>query len=316
MLSMDSNSYEPDESPDTESSGWGEYFGEAPLLGDPDSRELEADPGCLHPWNQLNFLEGDQGLACTECFRTWLFEDEEELPDAVLSLWQSARTEFSLLEGKIGRLTSFLEQMTPSTCCRHCGVWANAGDLAAIGGVSTCPQHIGAHLARLDDGSHELPISDAVGQLTSWAEEGTLQGQWLIEQNIAAWPALAEMLGRTMEVLRDQKVTLSAPLEEALNLPQDALLGAACDSLAEALDLDTPVSRAGLTYLLGLLASSTSRASNDPAFPQRPTDRAIILMDLCRSDMPEDIEFTGDMADDVVRSIGERARDLLEPTSP
>lgn len=310
---MDGNSHESDEAPDTEPSGWGEYFGQAPLLGDPDARELEADPGCLHPWNQLNFLEGDQGLACTECFRTWLFEDEEELPDAVLSLWQSARTEFSLLERKIGRLTSFLERITPSTCCRHCGTWADPDALVAVGGVSACPQHIGAHLARLDDGSHELPISDAVGHLTSWAEDGTLQGQWLIEQNIAAWPALAEMLGRTMEVLREQAVAVPQPLQEALGLPGNAQLGLACDSLAEALDLDTPLSRAGLTYLLGLLAAPKGNESNDSAFPHRPTDRAIILMDLCRSDMPEDIEFTGDMADDVVRSIGERARDLLDP---
>lgn len=278
------------------------------------------DPGCQHPWHQLSFLDGDLGLACIGCMRTWLLEDEEDLPDALLSVWQSAKSEFSHIEARTRAMTHMLEEHTGLRSCRTCGTWGPPEGFVTAGDLYVCPEHMGAALARLED-EDDVPVLDAVNQLSAWLNTGTLNDVWLAERNIAAYPPLAEALGRTMGVLREQKIELPGELADRLGVTSEATVGLVTDALAEALELDYPRSRAGLIYLLAMLAEAQGQSPVEvgevgssrsyASFPVNPTDRALIVLDLCRSDLPETVEFSGDMADDVVRSIAERASDLL-----
>lgn len=283
------------------------------LEHDPDN----PDPGCMHPWHLLSFLEGGLGLACEACLRTWILEDEpEELADALLSVWQSAKTEFALLESRHNATVELLEDMTDKRCCRVCGRWQSTGSVVRAGYLTTCPEHLGAGLSRVDD-QDDIPFEEAVTRLQARLDDGTLESIWTVERNIAAYPRLAEALGRTMAVVRDQRIQIETPRATLLGLPNDTTVGQVADALAAALELDNPRTRAGITYLLAMLVETDQSVKlvepGQTSFPVNPTDRALIVLDLCRSDLPEVIEFSGDMADVIVRSIAERASDLLAP---
>lgn len=328
---------EADEEPDTGASAGEEAADQDAFNWGPSSDEAwsedelafdwldEADPGCAHPWYRLDFVEDNQGLGCSQCGRAWLLEDEEDAQDALLVTWQSARLAFEQLQERHDRLAEALSHVLPLRHCRACDAWASEDQLARVGPYAACVTHLGALAAR-EAGDPDI-VDSVAEQLGSYAASQALADHWLVERNIADWSELRVYLGRDDETFSAAAVNVPELIAARLGVSPRSSMSELVGALATALDLPAPLSRPGSVFLLGILAEyhaargESGDAVVERAFPVHRTHRAVVVIDLCRDDIPEDASFTGDMADDLVRMLAGRAVAVLdgdpsvEPTS-
>jgi hypothetical protein len=287
-----------------------------------DEDEGIADPGCMHPWYRLDFVDDAAGLGCSRCGTAWILDEEEEVEDAVMVVWQAARVEFERLQSRHDSMASVVESLSGLRHCHSCDRWGPPAEFAQVSGMHCCPHHVGAMLAQMSDPRDSFHA--AAEWLIDSGHMGSLSPmrQWLVETNILDFPPLEDACGRADDVLNGVKVTVSGRTAARLGTPEELTVAALAGRVAELLDLDEPTTRPATVFLLGLAAHADNRlragmvleanAIVADATPTHGTYRAIIVMDLCRSDMPDEGTFTGDMADDLVRALGLRAVEVLK----
>lgn len=281
----------------------------------------EPDPGCPHPWYRLDFISDDLGLGCSRCGSAWLLDDEGDAQEALLVVWQAARIELEQSASRHEAMAAVVEQLSGKRHCRACDVWGESDAFVDVDGVATCRHHLGADLAQMDNPALRLEAVCSFMVDQGWMASADPLVQWTLERNILEFPPIGETVGRVDELLPDIRMVLDARTADVLGIPTDTCVGQAASALAGMLGLDEPSARPSLVFLLGIIAQvdvhfrgaerpELDRAASE-AIPVHGTHRAIIVMDLCRSDMPSMGTFTGDMADDLVSSVALRAAEVF-----
>lgn len=277
------------------------------------------DPGCQHDWRNLAFAEGDDGLACTRCGRLW-YVDDDDGRDALLSLWHSTRRGLAKLEQTQEKLVALVEALTGKARCHWCDRWDDEDCLVVLAERRACPEHVGCLLGAVvpaDDDELDYGFDWAAGMVL--AQPTDLYSCWLADKTALECDALdrgaldAGLLGQTIVVTQD-------PWRRVLQLPDEAPLNDIVAAVAVLLELPRPVSRPGRNLLLGVLARTAMVSDLKPllgddqlpdilleAAPSTNRDRATVVLDLFRHEMPEDGTVSGDMADDLVEAFVHRA---------
>lgn len=288
---------------------------------DPDT----PDPGCQHDWRNLAFVEPDEGLVCTRCDRVWAV-DNDDARDAMLSLWHSTRRGLLQLQQTQDKLVVLVEALTGKVRCHWCDDWDDAERLVTIDRRRACPEHLGSLLGSVvpvDDDEIEHAFDWLCSQLRE--RPGDLYAYWLADKAALECPDLDDgpldgfALGHAVVATR-------SPWREVLRLGDEATVNDVIAAVARLLELPRPASRPGRNLLLGVLARTEwalhpgSVLSDEllpavllDAAPSNNRDRATVVLDLFRHEMPVDGTVSGDMADDLVEALVHRAAAELAP---
>lgn len=288
---------------------------------DADWDSEEPDPGCVHPWYRLDFVSDEPGLGCSRCGQAWLFDEDDDAKEGILVVWQAARHEFERLARRHDALADVVEGLSGLRHCQSCDTWAAPDTFATFGRFAACPHHVGATLATLEDPSQVFVEASTWLVDAGFIASVEPMSQWIVETNVLDFPPLGDAFGRPDDAVPDTVIRIQSSVAEKLGVPQNTTVGAVTEAIAEKLSLDMPSTRPSWTFMLGVIACVNQAAQTGTPVhtasalksvtPVHGTHRAVIVMDLCRSDMPDEGTFTGDMADDLVQSLGARAFDLL-----
>ena len=277
------------------------------------------DPGCQHDWRNLTFTEGDDGLVCTRCGRLWYIDDDDGR-DAMLSLWHSTRRGLAKLEQTQEKLVALVEALTGKARCHWCDRWDDEACLVVLGERRACPEHVGCLLGAVvpaDDDELDHGFDWAAGMVL--AQPSDLYSCWLADKAALECDAL-DRGSLDASLLSQNVVTTQDPWRSALRLGNEAAISDIVAAVAVLLELPRPVSRPGRNLLLGVLARTAMVSGLKPlmgderlfdilleAAPSTNRDRATVILDLFRHEMPEDGTVSGDMADDLVEAFVHRA---------
>lgn len=298
------------EEPETSPDGRTLWFDKAEGL-DPDT----PDPGCLHEWQHLTFGEAEEDdLVCRRCGRIWMVGEDPR--EALLTVWQASRVGFHRIQRKLDRLANLLETMTGTSHCHWCDLWKDEEDgLVRIGCRRACPEHVGQLVSSLGDVDEEH--ADAQAWLTKLHEENprNLYAAWLQEKALVECPEIRP--GATdAEAAGEREVETPGAWATLLGLGETSTVNQLVRATSRFLDLPVPVSRPGRALLLGAVAravwAAELRSLLDESIltellqeivPTENRERATVILDLYRGEIPEDGTLSGDMADDLVEAL-------------
>lgn len=277
---------------------------------DPDA----PDPGCVHEWQHIQFLDEEDGdLACGRCGRVWIVEEDPR--EAMLALWQSSRLGLRRMQHKLDRIAALLETVTGTLHCHWCDLWQDDTDaVVPLGARHACPEHIGQLLATkspLDE--RELAAARAWFRVLRTDTE--LYAAWLQEKAAIECPELPEHENEAEE-LGERIVTTDGAWATLLGVGEKSTVNQLVRATCRFLELPTPVSRPGRALILGCLARTEWAADvrsllNEQilseilqeAIPSENRERATVVLDLYRDDMPDGGTLDGDMADDLIEAL-------------
>jgi hypothetical protein len=290
------------------------------------------DPGCEHNWQNLHFLEDDEGLVCSRCRRAWAVDDEDTR-DTVLTLWHATRRAVEDLKQQQERLNLIIEELTGARRCHWCQSWSDeTGDFVEVNLRRCCPEHLGQFLGQVApvDEDDLTTVRDWLGRLL--AEKTTnVYAAWLAEKSVVECPELLDgapdNTDLTIEAIGQRTVELPVEWATRIGTAPRTNVNALSTNVARLLDLPYPTSRAGRAFLVGTLARALRAAEqSEPldaesltealmeAVPSGNRDRATIVLDLYRDEMQMDGTVTGDMADDLVEAlVGRAASEFSQP---
>jgi hypothetical protein len=294
--------------------------------GSPDGRTLwfdkaegldpgAPDPGCLHEWQHLSFSDDeDEDLLCHRCGRLWIVEEDPR--EAMLTVWQSSRLGFHRISRRIDRLAGLLETMTGTVHCGWCDVWKEDGEgLVKLGSRHACPEHVGQLLSSLPEAEEEHEDAERWLERLRANNPDDLYALWLHEKAVVECPELPES-DTYAELVGEQTVRTEGAWATLLGLGDLATVNQVVRNVSRFLELPVPVSRPGRTLILGAIArgawAAEIRSLLDETIlteilqeivPTENRERATVVLDLYRGEIPEDGTLSGDMADDLVEAL-------------
>jgi hypothetical protein len=277
---------------------------------DPDA----PDPGCVHEWQHIQFLDEEDGdLACGRCGRVWIVEEDPR--EAMLALWQSSRLGLRRMQHRLDRIAALLETVTGTLHCHWCDLWQDDTDaLVPLGGRHACPEHIGQLLATKSP-VDEREIAAARAWFRVLRTDTELYAAWLDEKAAVECPELPEHENEAEE-LGERIVATNGAWATLLGVGEESTVNQLVRATSRFLELPTPVSRPGRALILGCLARTEWAADvrsllNEQilseilqeAIPTENRERATVVLDLYRDDMPDGGTLAGDMADDLIEAL-------------
>lgn len=289
---------------------------------DPD----QPDPGCEHDWQNLHFVEDDEGIVCSRCGKGWSV-DGDDTRDAVLTLWNSTRRAVADVTVQLGIVNRIIEELTGMVRCHWCQQWTDDADrLVDLVHRRACPEHVGQLVGDVSPAQSD-EVRAAAAWLTSTLADGDgdVHAAWIAEKAAVECPDLA--VGEvSIAAIGARPVTLPAAWERRLGLIGTVTVDRVTVAVARVLELPAPTSRAGRAFLLGTLALSLRATSTNAgkdaetlsehlmeAAPVGNRDRATVILDLYRDEMQVDGTVTGEMADDLVEALLVRAAAEFAP---
>jgi hypothetical protein len=277
---------------------------------DPDT----PDPGCVHEWQHIQFIDEEDGdLACQRCGRIWVVDEDPR--EAVLALWQSSRLGIRRLQRTVERLAAVVETVTGTAHCHWCDIWKDDQDgLVALGTRHACPEHIGQLLASKSP-AEENELAAARAWFRDLRDSRDLYAAWLEEKAAVECPELTEE-DVEAEELGERIVATPGAWATLLGVGEATTVNQLVRATSRLLELPAPVSRPGRALILGCLARAQWAAAlrslmHEPilseilqeAIPTENRERATVVLDLYRDDMPEEGTLAGDMADDLIEAL-------------
>lgn len=278
---------------------------------------------CPHPWHALGFVDeesgdGVVGVACAYCRGVW----DSSNPETVLFLWNASKSAHAILFSRLTMLESLVERKLNAASCVVCGHWDDSSSGLDLGERHACFDHVGVAVG--DPAVDPVPLM----RVLEWARGGGLpsatdlarRATW--ERLVAASPALAAAADdEDDDAALDRGVNLD-DVASLIGLAPASSMRTIALSLSSWSDLDPPVTRLASGYLLNLLniaraalvtaALRTPEALDgaiDKALPWDDELRMMIAVELCFPGVPDNVEFSGDMAEDALRLSSRRVVD-------
>ena len=286
----------------------------------------EDDSMCVHPWHDLDFLDGlgdptlTGAIGCSSCGQVW----EAGNDDAVSTVWNSAKMAIVTSFTRMAAIEDVLRKKLDMARCAVCGHWDDRHLLVDLGPRTSCSKHVAEAVGDPTDDAvpllRALDWSRAAGLPTS--EDPLLRVRW--EHMVASSAELAAAAGDD-----DGEAGLSRPVDlgdaaNMLGLPRRTSLHSVALAVASRCDLDPPVSRLASAYLLALVNVSKDMHEGTLKSDDSSVDEAIdaslpfdedlcvaISVELCFPGVPDGVEFHGDMADEALRLSSRRVIETL-----
>ena len=111
---------------------------------------------CNHDWWELDFIQDGSGLACSDCDRVWelVVQDQvniEVLPDAIQTIWQSAKQAIAESKVRYQELEQVLRSRLGLDICDVCEKWLPQEEIIVLAGHKICPDDGGNMIDHLHD---------------------------------------------------------------------------------------------------------------------------------------------------------------------
>lgn len=283
----------------------------------------DEDDDCPHPWHALGFVdeesgEGVVGVACSYCRGVW----DSSNPETVLFLWNATKTAHAMMFSRLSMLEQLVERKLDAASCIVCGNWEDSASGLDLGDRHACFEHVGVAIGE--------PAEDPVPlmRVLEWARGCGLptatdiarRSTW--ERLVASSAALAAASDDEDDDDALDRVVSLDDVGSLIGLAPESSMRTIALSLSSWSDLDPPVSRLSSGYLLNLLniaraalitaSLRTSEALDeaiDKALPWDDELRMMIAVELCFPGVPDNVEFSGDMAEDALRLSSRRVVD-------
>jgi hypothetical protein len=287
---------------------------------------------CTHPWWDLDFLPEDDGIGCSLCGQTW---ESEELLEAVVVVWNSAKYALNTQGERIEALEDLVGSALSMSRCMLCGRWGGTDEWVDFGDShQTCPDHVGDFV---ELGEHPEMLDAAKEWVTGRGvlTDSTTLGRWQWERNAMASKTLSDLVGDGDDgAALEREVHLTKEMSRTLGIPALVPVKVVAATVAQKLDLDPPSARISAAFMLGLVAESERQLHrwrkdhgnaipvreqieviadtvSDEIAPRHPDLRAMIIVDLYGKDFSDDLEFDVEMSDGLLDMLGHRGADIL-----
>jgi hypothetical protein len=273
---------------------------------------------CLHDWFNLGFSPSGSGFSCEECGQLWDLDDNVEIADALMIVWNAAKVAIDETQDRLGSMETLIAAKLNVQRCDACNTWAD--DHIKLGHAFACSTHVGdvlaAHDHDLDDDMYEAVIEWA-GDL-DLGDRSDLEGVVVWERLVSGSGAFASLVGEDEQAAIARPVELHTILAEKLGLPEQVRLGDLTTRLAGLLETDIPTTRQGMAFLLAMLWSSVTApdAENidaaaaivvERSVPLFEVNRMNVAVDICGHGMPDGTTFAASMANQVLTMVAQRA---------
>ena len=289
---------------------------------------------CHHPWQHLDFLDLEEtedesltgSIGCSSCGRVW----EPANPDALATVWNAAKMAIVAAHERLDGLEDVLTDRLGVRPCIVCGTWAERASLVDLGEVGACARHVGSALGDEIDPA-------ALLRALEWVRQAGLVGAADMTR-VALWEKIGRDCPRLVAAVdEDEAVALARPVDlglfaDALGLPFGVTMRSAALAVAARGDIDPPTSRLSCGYVLGLMdiarrlrdgqiggnAEAIDEAIDEAIednLPYGGFGRMAVAIELCFASAPDDVEFSGDMAEEALRLSSRRIVDLLADRS-
>ena len=273
---------------------------------------------CNHDWWELDFIQDGSGLACSDCDRVWelVVQDQvniEVLPDAIQTIWQSAKQAIAESKVRYQELEQVLRSRLGLDICDVCEKWLPQEEIIVLAGHKICPDDGGNMIDHL----HDEVKAEFYEEIQNWFNKLSYYGpdpkkRWMFEKQLVACPGLMDLL---IEPELDSPIDLSNEMKAYLELEVENLsLEELAIVVSNKLSLDKPTTRIGKAWLLGILYESLNvREPKNLEFdicdyvnPLDAAARAALAIDIAAQAMPEGTEFSMDLADSLLEAITHR----------
>jgi len=273
---------------------------------------------CRHDWWELDFIQDGSGLACSDCDKVWelIANDQvniDVLPDAIQTIWQSAKQALAESKVKNQELEQVLRSRLSLEVCDVCERWLPQDEIIILADHKICPDDGGNMVDHLyDDVKAEYyeEIHDWINTLSYYGPEP--KKRWMFEKQLIACPGLTDLL---IEPELDSEINLSPEMMSFLETKTQAYnLEELSVVVSKKLSLDLPSTRLGKGWLLGILFESLNiREPKKPDYdvcdyvnPLDPSARAALAIDIAAQAMPDGTEFSVELADSLLEAITHR----------
>jgi len=280
---------------------------------DPDN----VDPSCRHPYASLVLLD-DSTLSCCLCGSQWDVDG-----DSTIVLLGSFRVALAENEYRYQEMAKTLENITGQRHCAYCGKWGLESKYVAIYDLHLCPEHIGDYCFCNNDDEQDAELVD---WMMSTAEAGIdLRTAWILERIASEYkPDLNDYFNNVNS--GSIPVTVDDGMRKILGLGKRTDIRNISNATTALLGLPNAASRHGRATVLGLLATGFSAVEDNPfidddsltvelayALPTRGINKATVVMDLYRDEIPDGVLVNGELADGLLEALAQSSAAVLGP---